>query len=254
MAAETEQPKEPIRAPETPAPAGAAGGGGMSPMVFFIAMGLSWVVMLGGGFALVQFVLPAKLASAIKPPASATEEGDNKDKGADGKKTAEGKAKSEEKGEAKSEEKSKDKGKEKSKADAKTEGKKEEKGHGETAKKEGAEATKVEGEGASGGAEKVKSKEFVLSEIIVNIAGSRGARYIKVSVYFDASADVLEELETQRARVIDLVSSAIGSKTMDELTSPNARGNLREELIATCNGLLKKGQINNLYFVDFLIQ
>jgi len=196
-------------------------------MVFFGAMGLSWVLMLGGGFALVQFVLPAKLADAMKQPAATAEVG----------KEAHGEAKPEAKkeeghGEAKKEEKAKPEG------EAKAEGKKEKGGEGE-AKKEEAPA---------------KAKEFVLSEIVVNVAGSRGARYIKASVYFDASPDVLEELERQRARIIDLVSTTLAAKTMDELTSPTARGMLREEMTATCNGLLKKGQIKNLYFVDFLIQ
>lgn len=224
---------------EAPAAAAPAGGGGMSPMVFFGAMGLSWILMLGGGFALVQFVLPAKLASAMKP-AGAEEASAKEHEGGEAK--AEGKEKG--KAEGKTEEKGKEK--EKAPAEGKGEaGKKEEKGSGEGGKKEK--------EGA-GEMTPSKPKEFVLSEIVVNVAGSRGARYIKASVYFDANPDVLEELERQRARIIDLVSTALSSKTMDELTAPTARGLLREELIATCNGLLKKGQINNLYFVDFLIQ
>lgn len=239
MSAEAE---EPAKAPAAEAPAAAAAGGGMSPMVFFGAMGLSWVLMLGGGFALVQFVLPSKLAEAIKQPA-AGEAGD-KAEGGHGEK-ADAKAEEKGHGEAKAEGKKEEKG---GHGEAKAEGKKEEKGgHGEA---------KAEGKKEEGGekAAMPKPKEFVLSEIVVNIAGSRGARYIKASVYFDANPDVLEDLERQRARVIDLISSALASKTMDELTAPNARGLLREELLATCNGLLKKGQINNLYFVDFLIQ
>ncbi len=227
MSAEAEEPAKAAPAPAEGAPA--AAGGGMSPMVFFGAMGLSWVLMLGGGFALVQFVLPAKLAEAMKQPAATAEAGK------DGHGDAKADAKKEEggHGEAKKEEK-----KAEGHGEAKAEGKKEEGGHGE-AKKEDAPA---------------KAKEFVLSEIVVNDAGSRGARYIKASVYFDASPDVLEELEKQRARIIDLVSTALAAKTMDELTAPTARGLLREEMMATCNGLLKKGQIKNLYFVDFLIQ
>ncbi|PAW77665.1 MAG: hypothetical protein B9S32_10325 [Verrucomicrobia bacterium Tous-C9LFEB] len=222
MSAEAE---EPAKAPAPAEGAPAAAGGGMSPMVFFGAMGLSWVLMLGGGFALVQFVLPAKLADAMKQPAAATAEAGKEGHG-------------EAKADAKKEEAKKEDKKAEGHGEAKAEGKKEEGGHGE-AKKEEAPA---------------KAKEFVLSEIVVNVAGSRGARYIKASVYFDASPEVLEELEKQRARIIDLVSTTLAAKTMDELTSPSARGMLREEMTATCNGLLKKGQIKNLYFVDFLIQ
>lgn len=226
MSAEAEEPaKAPAPAEGAAAP---AGGGGMSPMVFFGAMGLSWVLMLGGGFALVQFVLPAKLADAMKQPAATAEAG----------KEGHGEAKAEAKKEGGHGETKKEEKKAEGHGEAKAEGKKEEGGHGE-AKKEEAPA---------------KAKEFVLSEIVVNVAGSRGARYIKASVYFDASPEVLEELERQRARIIDLVSTTLAAKTMDELTAPTARGTLREEMTATCNGLLKKGQIKNLYFVDFLIQ
>lgn len=238
MAAE---PQEPIRAPETPPASAAAtpeapkGGGGMSPMLFFAAMAISWIVMLGGGFALVQFVLPSKIADALKQAPASTADA-TKPSG-----EAPAPAKAEDKGHA--EVKAGDKEKEKPAAEA---GKKEAKPAAEGEAKGGGELLAEKG--------KEKPKEFVLSEVIVNIAGTRGARFVKASVFFDAPPDVLEELESQRARIIDLVSTELGGKTMDELTAPNARGTLREELTVTCNGLLKKGQINNLYFVDFLIQ
>lgn len=230
MSAEAkEEAKAP--APETAA-APAAAGGGLSPMIFFAALGVSCLAMLGGGFALVQFVLPGKLAEAMKQSAPA----DAHAEGAD--------AKAEKgHGEAKKEDAKADAKAEKPAAESKEKGKEEKGGHGEAKKEEGGKKEEV-----------AKPKEFVLSEIVVNVAGSRGARYIKASVYFDATPEVLDELEAQRARVIDLVSTALAAKTMDELTAPTARGVLREELTATCNGLLKKGQIKNLYFVDFLIQ
>jgi flagellar basal body-associated protein FliL len=88
----------------------------------------------------------------------------------------------------------------------------------------------------------------------VNIADTRGNRFVRAAVYFVAEPPVLEELEANRARMIDTVGQVLSSQTLDELTSSNVRGNLREELLGIINPTLKAGHIENVYFTDLLIQ
>jgi flagellar basal body-associated protein FliL len=95
---------------------------------------------------------------------------------------------------------------------------------------------------------------FTLEDITVNIADTRGNRFVRAAVYFEAEAPVLEELEANRARMIDLVGQVLSTKTLDQLTSPNIRGNLRTELLGVINPSLKQGQVQNLYFTDLLVQ
>jgi flagellar FliL protein len=104
---------------------------------------------------------------------------------------------------------------------------------------------------ADGG--KVVTK-FTIEEITVNIADTKGNRFVRAGVYFDADPTVLEELEANRARMIDTVGQVLSTKTLDDLTSPNIRGNLRQELLGIINPTLKSGHVDNVYFTDLLVQ
>jgi flagellar basal body-associated protein FliL len=96
--------------------------------------------------------------------------------------------------------------------------------------------------------------KFTLEDITVNIADTRGNRFVRAGVYFEAETPVLEELEANRARMIDLVGQVLSTKTLDQLTSPNIRGNLRTELLGVINPSLKQGAVQNVYFTDLLVQ
>jgi flagellar FliL protein len=96
--------------------------------------------------------------------------------------------------------------------------------------------------------------KFTIEEITVNIADTKGNRFVRAGVYFDAEPTVLEELEANRARMIDTVGQVLSTKTLDDLTSPNIRGNLREELLGIINPTLKAGHVDNIYFTDLLVQ
>jgi flagellar basal body-associated protein FliL len=115
------------------------------------------------------------------------------------------------------------------------------------------EQTKLSPEQLAADGGKTVSK-FALDDITVNIADTRGNRFVRAAVYFVAEPPVLEELEANRARMIDTVGQVLSSQTLDELTSSNVRGNLREELLGIINPTLKAGHIENVYFTDLLIQ
>jgi flagellar FliL protein len=108
------------------------------------------------------------------------------------------------------------------------------------------------GETASEGG-KVVTK-FTIEEVTVNIADTRGNRFVRAGVFFEAAPPVLEELEANRARMIDTLGQVLSTKTLDDLTSPNIRGNLRQELLGIINPTLKEGRVDNIYFTDLLVQ
>jgi len=85
---------------------------------------------------------------------------------------------------------------------------------------------------------------------VVKEATARSA----AGVYFDAPPAVLEELEANRARMVDTLGQVLSTKTLDDLTSPDIRGNLRQELLGIINPTLKQGRVDNIYFTDLLVQ
>lgn len=122
--------------------------------------------------------------------------------------------------------------------------------HSEPVVKEKKERTPAE-VAAQGGKSVTK---FTIEEVTVNIANTRGNRFVRAGVFFEASPDVLEELEANRARMVDVLGQVLSTKTLDDLTSASIRGNLREELLGIINPTLKTGRIDNIYFTDLLVQ
>jgi flagellar basal body-associated protein FliL len=96
--------------------------------------------------------------------------------------------------------------------------------------------------------------KFTIEEVTVNIADTRGNRFVRAGAYFDADPAVLEELEANRARMIDTFEQVLSTKTLEELTSPDIRGSLRTELLGIINPTLKEGRVDNIYFTDLLVQ
>jgi len=96
--------------------------------------------------------------------------------------------------------------------------------------------------------------KFTIEEVTVNIADTRGNRFVRAGAYFDAAPAVLEELEANRARMTDTLEQVLSTKTLEELTSSDIRGNLRTELMGIINPTLKAGRVDNIYFTDLLVQ
>jgi flagellar protein FliL len=96
--------------------------------------------------------------------------------------------------------------------------------------------------------------KFTIEEVTVNIADTRGNRFVRAGAYFEADPAVLEELEANRARMIDTLEQVLSTQTLDDLTSPNVRGNLRQQLLGIINPTLKEGRVDNIYFTDLLVQ
>jgi flagellar FliL protein len=187
---------------------------GLTPALFFAIFSALLLIMLAGGFAVAYFVLPEKIAEIMVKAPPAE--------------TAAASAPEE---------------KESSHAAPKEEAKASEGGHGDELKK----AIEKEVKAISG-------QEFRVQDILVNISGTRGGRFIKASLYFEANSDVIAELEGSRAKITDLISQILSSQTLDSLTRSDSRGRIRGELLTTVNAVLTKGKVENIYFTDFIIQ
>jgi len=96
--------------------------------------------------------------------------------------------------------------------------------------------------------------KFTIEEVTVNIADTHGNRFVRAGVFFDAAPSVLEELEANRARMVDTLGQVLSTKTLDQLTAPTVRGDLRNELLGIINPTLKAGHVDNIYFTDLLVQ
>ena len=102
----------------------------------------------------------------------------------------------------------------------------------------------------------VKYGEFMQIEgLVVNPAGTGGVRYLMVSVGLEAADPaVLEEVTTKDVVVRDAVIGLLSAKTVETLADIGNRDDMKEEIRLTINGILGKGEIDRLYFTQFMLQ
>lgn len=170
-------------------------------------------------YATTQYVLLPKLKAAMGPAEAAHEEAaaeDGHGGGGHGEKKAEGK---------------------------------------ETAKKEaGGHGAKKEEKGKGGGSGNyAHSHEF--GDVIVNLAGVKGTRYLRTKFTLASSDANLETLiKTNENQLRDIAIGVLGTQTLDSLEAPGARNAIRSDLIAQFNNALRGEVIEQIYFTEFVVQ
>ena len=91
--------------------------------------------------------------------------------------------------------------------------------------------------------------------LVVNPAGSAGGRYLAVSLAFESkSARVENELENKKVVVKDAVLGLLSEQTVEELSDPDHREELKEGLLKETNRILSTGTVDRLYFTEFVLQ
>jgi flagellar FliL protein len=94
-----------------------------------------------------------------------------------------------------------------------------------------------------------------LEGLVVNPAGSRGNRYLAISVVFEMEAPkVKKEMKKKKVIIKDAVLRLLSERTVEELSDPERRDNLKKALREEANGILSKGEVDRLYFTEFVLQ
>jgi flagellar FliL protein len=131
-------------------------------------------------------------------------------------------------------------------------------GHEPAAGESGHEAAKDPGEHGKvkdGKAPARKKQTVPITKVIVNVAGSMGARYLMASfTLVGTHQDFKTIIEENKDQLLDLANTAMASKTITELEKPGARNQLRAELMSVFNNALGGGIIQEIYFTEFAVQ
>jgi flagellar FliL protein len=114
---------------------------------------------------------------------------------------------------------------------------------------------------AHGGKEGEKGKEgesattFEFTNVVVNLSGTMGTRYLKTSFLVTGSDANLKGLfDTNKPRLTDVTLSVLSSLTLTDLEEPGSKNVLREKLVTSYNQALGKRVVEQVYFSDFVIQ
>ena len=96
---------------------------------------------------------------------------------------------------------------------------------------------------------------FPLDTFIVNLADKGGKRYLRVSIDLELDNEKLEsEIKKRLPQVRDSILSILPTKRFEDISSAKGKTDLRDQMLASINGLLARGQITNIYFKEFVVQ
>lgn len=97
---------------------------------------------------------------------------------------------------------------------------------------------------------------FEFTNVVVNLAGTMGTRYLKTSFIVTGvgGKGVKTTFDGNKAKLTDITLNVLSSLTLADLEEPGAKNVLREKLVAAYNQALGKRVVEQVYFSDFVIQ
>lgn len=92
-----------------------------------------------------------------------------------------------------------------------------------------------------------------LETFVVNLAGSKGRRILKVNVGLEVKGvEVANEIKNRQAQIRDFIIIILSSKSYDEVSAKDGKEALKSEIKDNINSFLSKGKISNVYFTELI--
>ncbi|MBI5893157.1 MAG: flagellar basal body-associated FliL family protein [Deltaproteobacteria bacterium] len=129
-------------------------------------------------------------------------------------------------------------------------------------KEKGKEKEKEKGSSSHGGKGEKKegAKEdtmgfAALEPFIVNLMDNTGTRYLKITIQLEMDKqEAVEEVKARTPQIRDAVLVLLSSKTYADIGTVQGKYQLRDEVIARVNQILKDGKAKTAYFTEFVVQ
>jgi flagellar FliL protein len=101
----------------------------------------------------------------------------------------------------------------------------------------------------------VAPPSYTFDNMVVNLAGTMGTRYLKTTFIVIGSDPNTEAIFTEnKARLTDVTLNVLSSLTLADLEEPGAKNVLREKLVSAYNQALAKPVAEQVWFSDFVVQ
>jgi flagellar hook protein FlgE len=118
----------------------------------------------------------------------------------------------------------------------------------------GDEAAGEEGTGEHGKAG-ASAPVYTLDNLVLNPAGSGGARFLLLTIAFELKSEAtVETMKARDAELRDAVLVTVGNRTVEQLADVGVRDSLKLELQAATKKLFRRGVVRRVYFPQFVIQ
>lgn len=96
---------------------------------------------------------------------------------------------------------------------------------------------------------------YSLDTFIVNLADERGTKYLKTKLGLELD-NVLtaKEIDQRLPQFRDTILTILSTKSFEDIRQLEGKYQLRAEIMAMLNPLLRSGVITNIYFTEFVVQ
>ncbi len=99
------------------------------------------------------------------------------------------------------------------------------------------------------------SFEYSFDNIVVNLSGSKGTRYLKTGfTVFSTNPELKAIINRHRSELQNLTLNILSSKTLTDLELPGAKNALLGELQENFNHALNSSIVDQVYFNEFVVQ
>ena len=96
---------------------------------------------------------------------------------------------------------------------------------------------------------------YPLDSFTFNLKSDAGRRYLKATVSLELSGEEASlELDAKSPVVRDRIIRILTSKTLEEISSKKGKQKVSDQIQDTMNAILSDGQVQGIYFTEFVIQ
>lgn len=98
--------------------------------------------------------------------------------------------------------------------------------------------------------------QYDLGEFSLNTSDPVEPHFIKITMvlgYEEGNQLLQTEIVARRPQLRDIVINIVGAKTFSELATQDMRKELKDELLDSINSILKDGQIEEIFFTEFVL-
>jgi flagellar protein FliL len=95
-----------------------------------------------------------------------------------------------------------------------------------------------------------------LESFVVNLSGATDNAYIRIGIELGLATDQRdpEKQIAFRGRLRDTILSVLGTRTVEELLTPEGKTKLKEDLLKAIDDRVPEIQCREIYFTEFLVQ
>lgn len=109
--------------------------------------------------------------------------------------------------------------------------------------------------GKDGKDAKAGGPSYEFQNVVVNLAGTMGTRYLKTSfIVTGADANIKTIFDGAKPKLTDVTLNVLSSLTLADLEEPGAKNIIREKLVSAYNQAVGRRVADQVYFSDFVIQ